>query len=151
MAAGVWGRTPPAATELELLALDWLRQMIGLPAGFFGVISDTASSNTLYALTSARELHPELRIREEGMAGRPDLPKVVVYCSEEAHSSVDKAVMTLGFGLDALRKIPTDSQLRLDVKALSGTVERDLRAGHIPLAVVATVGTTSTTAIDPVA
>ena len=148
--AMLW-RTSPAATELELLTLDWLRQMIGLPTGFFGVISDTASSNTLYALTSARELHPELRIREEGMAGRPDLPKVVVYCSEEAHSSVDKAVMTLGFGLDALRKIPTDSELRLDVKALSGAVEHDLRTGHLPLAVVATVGTTSTTAIDPVA
>ena len=148
--AMLW-RTSPAATELELLTLDWLRQMIGLPAGFFGVISDTASSNTLYALTAARELHPELRIREEGMAGRPDLPKVVVYCSEEAHSSVDKAVMTLGFGLDALRKIPTDSELRLDVKALSGAVEHDLRTGHLPLAVVATVGTTSTTAIDPVA
>src|SRR5881394_1856630 len=147
--AMLW-RTSPAATELELLTLDWLRQMIGLPTGFFGVISDTASSNTLYALTSARELHPELRIREEGMAGRPDLPKVVVYCSEEAHSSVDKAVMTLGFGLDALRKIPTDSELRLDVKALSGAVEHDLRTGHLPLAVVATVGTTSTTAVDPV-
>src|SRR5437763_1912087 len=70
--AMLW-RTSPAATELELLTLDWLRQMIGLPAGFFGVISDTASSNTLYALTAARELHPELRIREEGMAGRSEL------------------------------------------------------------------------------
>src|SRR6185437_9128938 len=147
--AMLW-RTSPAATELEYLTMDWLRQMLGLPDGLFGAIADTASSNTLYALAAARELHPELRIREEGMSGRADLPKVVVYCSEEAHSSVDKAVMTLGFGLEALRKIPTDSALRLNAHDLSTTVENDLRAGRIPLAVVATVGTTSTTAIDPV-
>src|SRR6266513_5098666 len=147
--AMLW-RTSPAATELELLTMDWLRQMLGLPAGFFGAIADTASSNTLYALAAARELHPELRIREEGMSGRADLPKVVFYCSEEAHSSVDKAVMTLGFGLEALRKIPTDSLLRMDAKALAEAVENDRRAGRIPMAVVATVGTTSTTAVDPV-
>src|SRR6202158_6208240 len=120
--AMLW-RTSPAATELDLLTLDWLRQMLGLPEKFFGIIADTASSNTLYALAAAREMHPELRIREEGMSGRADLPKVVVYCSEEAHSSVDKAVMTLGFGLDALRKIPTDDQLRMDAGALDAAVE----------------------------
>ena len=147
--AMLW-RTSPAATELELLTMDWLRQMLGLPEDFFGVIGDTASSNTLYALAAAREIHPELRIREEGMSGRADLPKVVVYCSEEAHSSVDKALMTLGFGLEALRKIPTDSALRMDAKALAAAVENDRRAGRVPLAAVATVGTTSTTAIDPV-
>src|SRR5438105_7839273 len=147
--AMLW-RTSPAATELELLTMDWLRQMLGLPSGFFGAIADTASSNTLYALAAAREMHPELRIREEGMSGRADLPKVVVYCSEEAHSSVDKAMMTLGLGLEALRKIPTDSLLRMDARALADAVENDRRAGRIPLAAVATVGTTSTTAIDPV-
>jgi aromatic-L-amino-acid decarboxylase len=147
--AMLW-RTGPAATELELLTLDWLRQMLGLPGNFFGVIGDTASSNTLYALTAAREMHPELGIRENGMSGRKDLPKIVVYCSEEAHSSVDKAVMTLGFGLSALRKIPTDEKLRLDAGALTAAVKEDRRAGAVPLAVVATVGTTSTTAIDPV-
>ena len=147
--AMLW-RTSPAATELELLTMDWLRQMLGLPDTFFGVIADTASSNTLYALAAAREMHPELRLREEGMSGRADLSKVVFYCSEEAHSSVDKAVMTLGFGLEALRKIPTDSALRMDAKALSAAVDNDRRAGRIPLAAVATVGTTSTTAIDPV-
>jgi len=143
-------RTSPAATELELLTLDWLRQMLGLPAEFFGAIADTASSNTLYALAAARELHPELRIREQGMAAREDLPPVFIYCSEEAHSSVDKAAMTLGFGQSALRKIPTDDRLRMDASALSDAVERDRGAGAVPLAVVATVGTTSTTAIDPV-
>ena len=147
--AMLW-RTSPAATELEQLTMDWLRQMLGLPDRFFGVIGDTASSNTLYALAAAREMHPELRIREEGMSGRADLPKVAVYCSEEAHSSVDKALMTLGFGLEALKKIPTDSALRMDAKALAAAVDNDRRAGRFPLAVVATVGTTSTTAIDPV-
>src|SRR6267143_5272469 len=120
--AMLW-RTSPAATELEQLTMDWLRQMLGLPQNFFGVIADTASSNTLYAIAAARELHPELRIREEGMSGRADLPKVVIYCSEEAHSSVDKALMTLGFGLDALRKIATDAALRMDAKALAEAVE----------------------------
>ena len=147
--AMLW-RTSPAATELEMLTLDWLRQMIGLPGEFFGAIADTASSNTLYALTAARELHPELRIRERGMIGRQDLPPVLIYCSEEAHSSVDKAVMTLGFGQNALRKIPTDDKLRMDANALAEAIERDRRNGAIPLAIVATVGTTSTTAIDPV-
>jgi len=147
--AMLW-RTSPAATELELLTLDWLRQMLGLPEKFFGVIGDTASSNTLYALAAAREMHPELRIRQDGMSGRADMPRVVVYCSEEAHSSVDKAVMTLGFGLSALRKIPTDDRMRMDAEAFDAAVKADRRAGSIPLAVVATVGTTSTTAIDPV-
>ena len=148
---GMLWRTSPAATELELVTLDWLRQMLGLPADFFGVIADTASSNTLYALAAAREMRPELRIREQGMSGRPDLPKVTIYCSEEAHSSVDKAAMTLGFGLESLRKIPTDARLRMSAMALADAIDQDRRAGRLPLAAVATVGTTSTTAIDPVA
>jgi aromatic-L-amino-acid decarboxylase len=147
--AMLW-RTSPAATELEILTLDWFRQMLGLPVAFFGAIADTASSNTLYALAAARELHPELRIRERGLGARDDLPPIFIYCSEEAHSSVDKAVMTLGFGLSALRKIPTDEHLRMNAKFLAETIDSDRRAGAIPLAVVATVGTTSTTAVDPV-
>ena len=147
--AMLW-RTSPAATELELLTLDWLRQMLGLPSDFFGVIGDTASSNTLYALAAAREMHPKLRIREHGMVARTDLPPIFIYCSEEAHSSVDKAVMTLGFGLNALKRISTDDRFRMDAKELAAVVERDRKAGAVPLAVVATVGTTSTTAIDPV-
>lgn len=147
--AMLW-RTGPAATELEQVTLDWLRQMLGLPPEFSGTITDTASSSTLYALAAARELHPHLRIREDGMAGRPELPAIVIYCSEEAHSSVDKAVMTLGLGLRSLRKIPTDSALRMDPNALAAEVESDRKSGRFPLAVVATVGTTSTTAVDPV-
>jgi aromatic-L-amino-acid decarboxylase len=147
--AMLW-RTGPAATELEQVTLDWLRQMLGLPVSFFGTITDTASSSILYALAAARELHPELRIREDGMSGRPELPRITIYCSEEAHSSVDKAAMTLGFGLRSVRKIPTDSALRMDADALAAAIVSDRQAGIFPLAVVATVGTTSTTAVDPV-
>jgi len=147
--AMLW-RTGPAATELEQVTLDWLRQMLGLPSSFFGTITDTASSSILYALAAARELHPELRIREDGMSGRPDLPRIAIYCSEEAHSSVDKAAMTLGFGLRGVRKIQTDSGLRMNPDALAAAIRSDRTEGVLPLAVVATVGTTSTTAVDPV-
>jgi len=147
--AMLW-RTGPAATELEQVTLDWLRQMLGLPASFFGTITDTASSSILYALAAARELRPELRIREDGMAGRSDLPRLAIYCSEEAHSSVDKAAMTLGLGLRGVRKIQTDSALRMNPDALAAAIESDRKGGIVPLAVVATVGTTSTTAVDPV-
>lgn len=96
--AMLW-RTGPAATELEDVTLDWLRQLMGLPEGFDGVINDTASSSTLYALAAAREALADLRIREQGLPGRPEVPRLCVYCSEEAHASVDKAALTLGLGL----------------------------------------------------
>lgn len=147
--AMLW-RTGPAATELEEVATGWLRQLVGLPTGFEGVINDTASSSTLYALAAAREAAPELRIREEGLAGRADLPPLRIYCSEEAHSSVDKAALTLGLGLRGIRHIPTDAAFRLDAGALAAAIAEDRTAGIRPLAVVATVGTTSTTSIDPV-
>lgn len=147
--AMLW-RTGPAATELEQATLDWLRQLLGLPDGLTGVINDTASSSTLYALAAARESAVELRIREHGLAGRAEVPRLRVYCSEEAHSSVDKAVLTLGLGLDGTRRVPTDDALRLDPAALEAAIAEDRAAGIRPLAVVATVGTTSTTAIDPV-
>ncbi|HEX7088958.1 MAG TPA: pyridoxal-dependent decarboxylase [Longimicrobiales bacterium] len=146
--AMLW-RTGPAATELEQHVLDWLRQLMGLPGGWFGEINDTASSSTLYALAAARELDPDLRIREDGLAGR-DLPRLRVYCSEEAHSSVDKAAITLGLGLSGVRRIATDAEHRLDPAALEAAIAEDRAAGIRPLAVVATVGTTSTTAVDPV-
>lgn len=147
--AMVW-RTGPAATELEQHVLGWLRQLMGLPADWFGEINDTASISTLYALAAAREADPALRVREDGLAGRADLPRLRVYCSEEAHSSVDKAVVTLGLGLSGVRRIPTDEQHRLDPGALEAAIAEDRAAGIQPLAVVATVGTTSTTAVDPV-
>jgi aromatic-L-amino-acid decarboxylase len=146
--AMLW-RTGPAATELEQVTLDWVRQLIGLPDKFKGTITDTASASTLYALTAARELSPDLEIRERGMSGRADLPRLLVYQSEEAHSSVAKAVTTLGLGLDSLRSVPTDTSFRMDVNALTGMIASDRANGARPLAIVATVGTTSTTAIDP--
>ncbi|MFS8637102.1 MAG: pyridoxal-dependent decarboxylase [Gemmatimonadota bacterium] len=146
--AMLW-RTGPAATELEEVALDWLRQLIGLPEGFEGTINDTASSSTLYALAAAREA-AGLGVRQSGLAGRPELPRLRVYCSAEAHSSVDKAVLTLGLGLDGLVRVPTDAEHRMDVAALERAIADDRARGIRPIAVVATVGTTSTTAIDPV-
>src|SRR5699024_6926788 len=139
-------RTGPAATELEEVALGWLRELLGLPSRYFGVINDTASSSTLYALAAAREA-AGLGIREEGLAARSDVPPLRVYCSEEAHSSVDKAVITLGLGLSGLERIPTDADYRLDVGALEAAIAEDRARGVRPLAVVATAGTTSTTSL----
>jgi aromatic-L-amino-acid decarboxylase len=145
--AMLW-RTGPAPTELEGRTLDWLRQMMGLPAGFHGTIQDTASTSTLIAIAAAREA-AGLGVREEGMSGR-DLPKLRVYASEEVHSSIDKAGITLGLGRSGTRKIPTDDQFRMDPAALDRAIAEDAAAGIRPLCVVATVGTTSTTSIDPV-
>ena len=146
---GMLWRTSPSATELEELVLDWLRQMVGLAPGWRGVLTDTASVSTLVALAAARE-RAELEIRQRGMAGRPDLPHLRVYTSVDAHSSVEKAAITLGIGRDGVRLIPVDAQRRMDVDALREAIAEDVRLGSRPLAIVATVGTTSTTAVDPV-
>jgi aromatic-L-amino-acid/L-tryptophan decarboxylase len=148
--AMLW-RTGPAATELEEVATGWLRDALGIPPGFDGTINDTASLSTLHALAAARELHPELRIREEGLAGRPELPRLRVYCSADAHSSVDKAAITLGLGMRGVRHIEVDAWRRMRVDALRSAIAEDAAAGVLPLAVVATSGTTSTTAVDPLA
>src|SRR5213593_1267970 len=142
-------RTSPAATELEEVVLDWLRQMIGLDNGMSGFIYDTASVSSMHAIAAARE-GVALRIREEGMSGRNDLPLLRVYASEQAHSSIEKGIITLGLGQRALRKIPADAEFRMDAKALAAAVEEDKRNGFLPFCVVATVGTTSTSSIDPV-
>lgn len=146
--AMLW-RTSPASTELEEVTLDWLRQMMGLDPGMLGIIYDTASVSSLHAIAAARE-GVERRIREEGMSGRPDLPLLRVYVSEQSHSSIEKAVITLGLGQRGLRKIPTDREFRMDARALAAAVEEDKRSGYLPFCVVATVGTTSTSSIDPV-
>ena len=147
--AMLW-RTSPAATELEQVAVDWLRQLLGLPDGLFGLINDTASTSTLCALAAARQAQSDLRIREHGMTGR-DLPRLRYYTSSEAHSSVEKAGIVLGFGQEGCRRIPIDNAFRMDVTALRAAIETDIAAGHRPVAVVATVGTTSSTSVDPVA
>lgn len=147
--AMLW-KTSPAATELEQLTMDWLRQLLGLGEGWFGLINDTASISTMLALAAAREAKPELEIRARGMAGRPELPVLRVYCSEHAHSSVDKGALAIGLGLDNVVKIPADEDYRLRPDALAAAITADRQRGYLPLACVATVGTTSVASIDPV-
>jgi aromatic-L-amino-acid decarboxylase len=147
--AMLW-RTSPAATELEAVTLGWLRDLVGLPRSFDGVIYDTASISTLHALAAAREMVVP-GVREHGLAGRTDVTRLRVYCSDQAHSSVDKAVGLLGLGLDGLCRVSTDDRFRLSMPALREAVARDRDAGVTPMAVVATLGTTSTTSVDPVA
>jgi aromatic-L-amino-acid decarboxylase len=146
--AMLW-RTSPAATELEYVALGWLRRLLGLPDSFEGVIYDTASIATLHALAAARQAAVP-GVRPEGLAGRSDIGRVAVYCSEQTHSSIDKAVITLGLGEQALRKIAVDDEFRMRADRLDAAVQQDRAAGIVPVAVVATVGTTATTSIDPV-
>ena len=148
-AKGMLWRTSPASTELEEVALDWLRQLMGLPAEFGGVIYDTASVATMHAVAAAREAL-NLGIREDGMSGRPDLPLLRLYASEHAHSSVEKALIALGLGQRSLVKVPADSEFRMDAAALARMIEDVRAAGLLPFCVVATVGTTSTTSVDPV-
>jgi aromatic-L-amino-acid decarboxylase len=139
--------TSPAATELEQAVMDWLRQMLGLPEEFVGVIQDTASTATLVALLSARER------ATGGAAGRQGMHAglgLTVYASREAHSSVDKGAKLAGYGLDRLRRIPGDAAFALDPAALERTIQEDVAAGLKPACVVASIGTTSSTAVDPV-
>jgi aromatic-L-amino-acid/L-tryptophan decarboxylase len=146
--AMLW-RTGPAPTELEERTCDWLRQMMGLPAGFFGHINDTASISSLLALAVARHRLPGLDIRGRGMAGRPEVPALTVYASDQAHSSIDKGAILLGVGHENVRRIESDGEFRMSVPALAQAIARDRREGRLPLAVVATAGTTSTTSVDP--
>ena len=146
--AMLW-RTSPASTELEEVTLDWLRQMMGLDAGYSGLIYDTASVSSMHAIAAARE-GVELRIREEGMSGRTDLPLLRVYVSEQSHSSIEKGVIALGLGQRAVRKISVDTEFRMNVHELKRAIAEDKAKGYIPFCIVATVGTTSTSSIDPV-
>ncbi len=143
-------RTSPSGTELEQVVVAWLRQALGLPEAFDGLLTDTASTSTLIALAAAREA-AGVHAAVEGLAGRPDLPPMRVYASREAHSSVEKACMTLGLGRASLVKIPTDDRFALEPGELAAAITADRRAGRLPIAVVATVGTTSSTSFDPLA
>jgi aromatic-L-amino-acid decarboxylase len=141
---GMLWKSCPALTELEQVTLGWLRQWIGLPEEFFGIIYDTASISTLHAIAAAREMaDPETRTR--GNSGR-----LVMYTSEQAHSSVEKAGITLGIGQDSIRKIAVDEAFRMRPDALRDAVAADLITGKKPFCIVPTVGTTSTSSIDPV-
>ena len=147
---GMLWKTSPVATELEEVATGWLGQMMGLPESFRGIIADTASTASLLAIAAARERLPGLNIREEGMSGRADVPRLRVYASEQAHSSIEKAAITLGIGRRGVCKIATDARLRMDPGALSAAIQEDQEQGWAPCCVVGTVGTTSTTAVDPI-
>ncbi|HEV7768300.1 MAG TPA: pyridoxal-dependent decarboxylase [Thermoanaerobaculia bacterium] len=147
-ANGMLWKTSPALTELETLSLRWLRDALGLPSNLFGIINDTASINVFLALAAAREALG-LDIRREGIAGR-DLPPLKIYCSEHAHSSVEKGALALGFGQKGVVKIVADEQFRMRPDALEEAIARDRAAGALPCAVVASAGTTSTAAVDPV-
>ncbi len=143
-------RTSPIGTELEGVVVDWLREALGLPEAFGGLLTDTASTSTLIALAAAREL-AGLDAAALGLAGRTDLGPVKIYASMEAHSSIDKACMTLGLGRAAVVKISTNERYEMDPASLRGAIAADRAAGAHPIAIVATIGTTSSTSVDPVA
>jgi aromatic-L-amino-acid decarboxylase len=144
---GMLWRTSPSLTELETVTLEWLRGELGLPANLFGIINDTASINSFLALAAARE-SLDIGIRTGGMAGR-DLPRLRVYCSEHAHSSIEKGAIALGFGSENVIQIPGDEAYRMRVDLLEEAIARDRAAGMRPCAISATLGTTSTASVDP--
>lgn len=143
-------RTSPIGTELEEVVVDWLRQGLGLPASFDGLLTDTASTSSLIALAAARQA-AGFDVAADGLTGRPDVPALRVYASAEAHSSIEKACMTLGLGRAALVRVAVNERFELDAGALETAIAADRGAGHRPIAIVATVGTTSSTSVDPVA
>ncbi len=143
-------RTSPIGTELEGVVVGWLRQALGLPDTFDGLLTDTASTSTLIALAAAREA-AGLDAAALGLAARDGLGQPRVYASTEAHSSIEKACMTLGLGRAAVVKVAANDRYEMDVEALERAIAADRVAGGRPIAIVATVGTTSSTSVDPVA
>jgi aromatic-L-amino-acid decarboxylase len=142
-------RTSPIGTELERVVVDWLRQALGLPSTFDGLLTDTASTSSLTALAAAREAAGlEAAAHGLALAGQHGRPRV--YTSAEAHSSIEKACMTLGIGRDGLSRIPVDGRYELRIETLEAAIAEDLAAGWRPIAVVATIGTTGPTSVDPV-
>jgi aromatic-L-amino-acid decarboxylase len=147
--AMLW-RTSPAATELEDVTLGWLREMLGLPPDYHGIIYDTASISGYTALAAARE-SLGLDIRERGMAGRSDLPVLRAYITDQTHSHIEKGAIALGVGRENVVRIPVDDEFRMRPEALERALDDDLARGFRPMCAVATIGTTSTTSSDPVA
>jgi aromatic-L-amino-acid decarboxylase len=143
-------RTSPIGTELEVVVVGWLRQALGLPVAFDGLLTDTASTSTLIALAAAREA-AGLDAASLGLAARAEVGQPRVYASTEAHSSIEKACMTLGLGRAAVVKIPANDRFEMDVAALERAIAQDRGAGRRPMAIVGTIGTTSSTSVDPVA
>lgn len=147
--AMLW-RTSPVATELEIRVLEWLRDFVGLPADFTGVIQDTASTSTFVALVAARERAlPGTRLT--GLSVATNRGEPTLYVSEHAHSSLDKAAIATGIGLNHVRRIPVDDEFGMDATALDDELTRAAREGRVPLMVCATIGTTSVGSVDPAA
>ncbi|MEO8208431.1 MAG: pyridoxal-dependent decarboxylase, partial [Chloroflexota bacterium] len=142
-------RTSPIGTELEQVVVGWLREAFGLPVDFDGFLTDTASTSSLIALGAAREA-AGLDAAALGLAARPDLGAPRIYASEEAHSSIEKAAMSLGIGRANVVRVPTDEAFRMRPEALDAAIRADLATGHRPIAIVATLGTTSSTSMDPI-
>ncbi len=145
---GMLWLTSPAATELEECVTDWLRQWLGLPAHFQGIITDTASISSMMAMAAARE-DLDANVRIDGLSGR-DLPRLRAYTSEQAHISIAKAGMALGIGQENVRLIAVDDAYQMRPDALAAAIQADRAAGHLPFFVAATIGTTATTSVDPV-
>ena len=142
-------RTSPIGTELEQVVVGWLRDALGLPAAFDGFLTDTASTSSLIAIGAAREA-AGLDVAQRGLAGRPEIGAPRVYASREAHSSIEKAAMTLGLGRDNVVRVAVDERFRMRVDDLEAAIATDLAAGRRPIAIVATLGTTSSTSVDPI-
>src|SRR5579872_3564671 len=141
---GMLWKTSPAVVELEQVTLEWLHRWMGLPDGLFGIIFDTASTSSMHAIAAAREMAaPEVRTEGAG-AG------LVLYASEQAHSSIEKGAIAIGIGQKNVRKIPVDAEFRMRSDALEAAIDTDRARGLRPFCIVATVGTTSTTSMDPV-
>ncbi len=144
-------KNAPAATEVEEVVVAWLRQMLGLPDLFDGMLTDTASVSSLLSLTAARHAVPGLDSRDRGLAGRPEIGRLRVYISTEAHSSIEKAAIVTGVGREGVRKIDVDDEFRIRPESLEQAIREDRSDGWLPFCVVGTLGTTSSTAIDPAA
>jgi len=142
-------RTCPAATELETVVIDWLRQWLGLPDKFDGVVYDTASVGIMHALAVAREQAAPFT-RKLGLSNR-DLPRFRIYTSDQAHSAAEKSAIALGIGEENVCRVPSDDEFRLEIPMLRQMIAQDRQEGFLPLAVVATVGTTSSASVDPIA
>jgi aromatic-L-amino-acid decarboxylase len=144
-------RNAPSSTELEEVVVSWLRQMLGLPEAFDGMFTDTASVSSLLSLVAARHAVPGLDAREEGLLGRPGLGRLRLYMSTESHMTIDKAAIVIGVGKAGVRKIPAGNDYGMRADLLRAAIEEDRREGWLPFCVVGTLGTTSSTSLDPAA
>jgi len=142
-------RNAPASTELEQVVVDWMRGMLGLPVDFEGMFTDTASVSSLLSLVAARNAVPGLDSRKTGLVGRDGVGRLRLYASTEAHMSIDKAAIVIGVGQDGLRKIEADDEFRMRPDLLEQAIREDREAGWTPFCVVGTLGTTSSTSMDP--